>query len=932
MIQSNTNILCYRLCSRLLPYKYTLFIKIYPYLIHFVLSQFYLCYINRVGTNVPIIEEKLLEGQLKITFAKFAFQIRFAKHGLQVPKKTGFRRNHRRKGFGCVLLLMAFSRIALLCHRFSRQQQRQLHRPFTTKLDNTRFLYPNQSKLAQHLIAIFTRQPFSPEDPELLRLAPELNTKVVETVLNGFKRWGLAYLFFNWASKQEGYRNDMYAYNAMASILSRARQNASLKALVGDVLSSRCLMSPGALGYFIRCLGNAGLVEEASFIFDRVREMGLCVPNAYTYNCLLEAISKSNSSSVEARLKEMRDCGFDFDKFTLTPVLQVYCNTGKSERALSVFNEILSRGWLDEHISTILVVSFCKWGQVDKAFELIEMLEERHIRLNYKTYCVLIHGFVKESRIDKALQLFEKMRRMGMNADIALYDVLIGGICKHKDLEMALSLYLEIKRSRIPPDRGILGKLLCSFSEESKLSRITKVIIGDIDTKSVMLLYKSLLEGFIRNDLVHEAYNFIQNLMGNHEVDGVSEIVKLLKDYNKAILPDSDSLSIVIDCLVKANKVDMAVTLLHDIVQNGLTPSLMMYNNVIEGMCKEGRSQESLKLLGEMKDTRVEPSQFTLNCIYGCLAEQCDVAGAFDLLKRMRFYGFEPWIKHTTFLVKKLCENGRAVDACKYLDDVAGEGFLGHMVAYTAAIDGLIKNEGVDRGLELFQDICANGHCPDVIAYNVLIKALCKACRTTEADNLLNEMVSKGLKPSVATYNSMIDGWCKEGEIDRAMSCIARMCKDEKDPDVITYTSLIHGLCASGRPSEAISRWNEMKGKACFPNRITFMALIQGLCKCGRSSEALVYFREMEEKEMEPDSAVYLSLVSSFLSSENINAGFGIFIEMVHEGRFPVSVDRNYLLAVDVMNKFVEDSRTTCYLACLIKNGRFPIIAALSRK
>lgn len=829
---------------------------------------------------------------------------------------------------------MAFSRIALLHQRFSRQQ-RQFHRPFTTKLDNSRFLHPNQSKLAQNLIAIFTRQPFSPEDPELLRLAPELNTKVVETVLNGFRRWGLAYLFFNWASKQEGYRNDMYAYNAMASILSRARQNASLKALVGDVLSSRCLMSPGALGFFIRCLGNAGLVEEASFVFDRVREMGLCVPNAYTYNCLLEAISKSNLSSVElvqAKLEEMRNCGFHFDKFTLTPVLQVYCNTGKSDRALSVFNEILSRGWLDEHISTILVVSFCKWGQVDKAFDLIEMLEERHIRLNYKTYCVLIHGFVKESRIDKTLQLFEKMRRMGMNADIALYDVLIGGLCKHKDLEMALSMYLEIKRSGILPDRGILGKLISTFSEESELSRITEVIIGDIDTKSVMLLYKSLLEGFIRNNLLHDAYNFIQNLMGNHQSDGVSEIIKLLKDYNKAILPDSDSISIVIDCLVKASKVDMAVTLLHDIVQNGLSPSLMMYNNIIEGMCKEKRLEESLKLLGKMKDAGVEPSQFTLNCIYGCVAERCDVAGALDLLKKMRFYGFEPWIKHSTFLVKKLCENGRAVDACKYLDDVVGEGFLGHMVAYTAAIDGLIKNDGVDRGLELFRDICANGHSPDVIAYNVLIKALCKAYRTTEADNLFNEMVSKGLKPSVATYNSMIDGWCKEGEIDRAMSCIARMYEDEKDPDVITYTSLIHGLCASGRPSEAISHWNEMKSKHYCPNRITFMALIQGLCKCGRSSEALVYFREMEEKEMEPDSAVYLSLVSSFLSSENISAGFGIFREMVHSGSFLVSLDKNYLLAVDATNKFVEDSRTSCYLPGLIKDGRFPIVAAVIRK
>ncbi|KAJ4883210.1 Putative pentatricopeptide repeat-containing protein [Raphanus sativus] len=813
-----------------------------------------------------------------------------------------------------------------------RQQQRQLHRPITTKLDsnnnNNTFLPPNQSELAQNLITIFTtRQPLSPSDPDLLRLAPELNTKVVETVLNGFKRWAPAHLFFSWASKQQGYRNDMYAYNAMASILSRARQNASLKALVRDVLNSRCHMSPGGLGFLIRCLGDAGLAEEASFVFDRAREMGLCVPNVYTYNCLLEAISKSRSSSVglvEEKLEEMRRCGFDFDKYTLTPVLRVYCNAGEFERALSVFDEVRGRGWLDEHISTVLVVSFCKWGKVDEAFELVEMLEERGIRLNYKTCCVLVHGFVKECRVDKGLLLFEKMRGMGMEGDIALYDVLIGGLCKVKDLEKALSLYLEMKESGVIPDRGILGKLIRSFSEESELSRIMKVIIGDIDTKYVMVLYKNLLEGFVRNDLVHDAYSFVQSLLGNHESDGESEIVKLLKDHDKAILPDSDTLNSVIDCLVKANKIDMAVRLLHVIVQNGFNPSLMMYNNIIEGLCREGKLEESLRLLEEMK----EPSQFTLNCIYGCLAERCDVAGAVDLLKKMRFYGLEPWIKHSTFLVKKLCENGRAVDACKYLDDVAGEGFSNHMVAYTAAVDGLIKNEGVDRGLELFRDICASGHSPDVIAYNVLIKALCKASRTTEADSLFNEMVSKGLKPSVATYNSMIDGWCKEGDIDRAMSCIGRMYEDEKDPDVITYTSLIHGLCVSGRPSEAISRWNEMKSRDCCPNIITYMALIQGLCKCGWSSEALVYFREMEEKEMEPDSAVYLSLVCSFLSSENISTGFEIFREMVCKGRFPILVDRNYLVAVDATNKFVEDYRTSCYVTGLVKDGRLPVVAA----
>lgn len=94
----------------------------------------------------------------------------------------------------------------------------------------------------------------------------------------------------------------------------------------------------------------------------------------------------------------------------------------------------------------------------------------------------------------------------------------------------------------------------------------------------------------------------------------------------------------------------------------------------------------------------------------------------------------------------------------------------------------------------------------------------------------------------------------------------------------------------------------------------------------------MVYFREMEEKEMEPDSGVYVSLVSSFLLSGNISAGFGIFREMVCKGRFPVLVDRNCMLAIDAADKFAEDYRTSCYITCLIKDGRFPIVAVVNRK
>ncbi|BAU00874.1 hypothetical protein VIGAN_11000200, partial [Vigna angularis var. angularis] len=141
--------------------------------------------------------------------------------------------------------------------------------------------------------------------------------------------WKLALSFFQWASDQHqyGYRHNCYTYNTIASIFSRSRQTTHLKTVVKQLVESApCSFTPGALGFLIRCLGEVGLAQEAHHLFDEMRVKGLCVPNVYCYNCLLEALSKAGEVDlVEARLEEMKGFGWEFDKFTLTPVVQAYC-------------------------------------------------------------------------------------------------------------------------------------------------------------------------------------------------------------------------------------------------------------------------------------------------------------------------------------------------------------------------------------------------------------------------------------------------------------------------------------------------------------------------------------------------------------------------------------------------------------------------------
>lgn len=801
----------------------------------------------------------------------------------------------------------------------------QSFRPFCSNIPTGLPLGSDHENIANGFISIFTKRPFSFDNPELKNLAPVLNTKVVETVLNGLKSWRIAHIFFTWASNQYGYKHNCYTYNAMASILSRARKNAPLKALTLDIVDSHCLMSPGALGFFIRCLGSVGLVDEANFLFDQVRIKGLCVPNSYSYTCLLEALSKSNSIDLfEMRLKEMRDYGWELDKYVLTPMMKVYCNVGKFEKAVDIFNEMYERGLVDAHSFTTLILSFSKAGEVDKAFELIERMLGHSIEMNEKTFHVLIHGFVRESRVDKALEVFDKMKKLGFALDVSIYDVLIGGLCKKNDIDNAWCLYSEMKELGIQPDFGIFMNLLSSCSDEGKMIRILEEAQEEINKEAMVLLYNSVLNGFVNKGSVDKAYQLLQSMVGN-ESNASLDVGMLLK-VKERVRPVTTSFRIVIDGLLKNGNLDMALILFEEMNQIGCKPEVVIYNNIIDGLCNLNRLEESHKLLEEMEGLGLEPTQFTHNSIYGCICRREDTVGALGLVKKMSAWGHEPWIKHSTLLVKLLCNHGKVVEACNFLCNMAAEGFVPDIVAYSAAMDGLINFQEIDRALHMFRAICARGYIPDVVAYNILIKGLCKTDRISEAQDVLNEMVVKGLVPSVVTYNLLICGCCKTGDIDQAMSFLSRMFCEEREPNVITYTTLIHGLCTAGRSSDAVMLWNSMSSKGCAPNRISFMSLINGLCKCGRPDTALVYLRNMEKIGIKPDIYVYVALISAFLSDLNLPSAFEVLKEMVDKGIIPDPLDKKHSIVRDAISKLLKDDRTSSSVKCLIANGSIPTI------
>ncbi|KAF3780817.1 putative pentatricopeptide repeat-containing protein [Nymphaea thermarum] len=719
------------------------------------------------------------------------------------------------------------------------------------------------------LWSIFSKKPVQRNREEMLcLLGRTLTTETVESVLRELKcGWNCAYEFFLWAEKQEGFRHNRYTFNAMASILSRANLKSPLMVLVKNMVGSRCSMTAGSLGFLIRCLGSVGLADEANYVFDNAGMMH-CVPSSYTYTCLLEALTKCRRyDSLEVRLKEMNDSGLGADKFTLTAVLQAYCNSGRLTEAMGILDKMCANGWADEHAFTILILGFSKSGAVDKAFELIERMERMNLNLNKKTYHVLIHGFKQENRIDKALVLFDKMKEDGIGRDVGLYSVIIEDLCKNKEYFKAFNLYMEMRDSGVFPDKAIIGNLVAASCTEGKMEILEKLLeeAKILNIGSSIFIYNAVLEGLVACGEVEKARSLLQVMVASATGEPTEHILKTLSMVSlklKAELPNVSSFSIVLGGLCKSSSLDSALELLKDMRRIGCKGNQLIYNNLIHELCNFDRFEEAQLVLKNMKDSGFEPNHFTYNSIFGCLCRRENVDSAIDLIKEMQTEGCEPWIKHCTLLVKKLCVRGKVIEACNFLDSMVQAGVQPDMIVYSTVIHGLCKKGELDNAVKLFYDMSKNGCIPDMVCHNILMHGFCKAGRIPEAENLLNEVLEKGLVPSVVSYNSIIDAWCKNERVDLAFFWFSKMNSKARLPNVITYTTLVHGLCNSGRVEDALMLWNEMENKGCSPNKIAYTALIRGLCKCNRVHTALQFYRDMQIKGLDPDSFLFVELIN----------------------------------------------------------------------
>lgn len=138
----------------------------------------------------------------------------------------------------------------------------------------------------------------------------------------------------------------------------------------------------------------------------------------------------------------------DLITYTITILINILCNEGRIYEACNFWN-----GLNPDKISyTSIIATFCKIGDMKKAWGLFsEMLQTGHLP-SVVTYTCLIDGFCKANWMDIAHLLADEMRRKKVSPDVFSYNVLIAGYRRLGNLDRAHELFKEMRKEGIFPN------------------------------------------------------------------------------------------------------------------------------------------------------------------------------------------------------------------------------------------------------------------------------------------------------------------------------------------------------------------------------------------------------------------------------------------------------------------------------------------------
>ncbi|XP_010537429.1 PREDICTED: pentatricopeptide repeat-containing protein At4g20770 [Tarenaya hassleriana] len=598
------------------------------------------------------------------------------------------------------------------------------------------------------------------------------------------------------------------------------------------------------------------------------------VKDIYSWNTWLAYICRNGDLQEACQLFDEMP---QRDVVSWNNLISALVRNGCEERALIVYERLVSEGFLPTRFTLASVLSACgkllddvsgkichgtavKIGLCKNIFvgnSLLSMYAKCGLMLDYGvcvfedlsepnevSFTAVVAGLARENRVLEAVKMFRLMYEKGVRTDsVCLSNVL--NVCAHG----------ECDDWRDETCHNLLGKQI----------------------HCLVLKHGFLRDLYLNNSLL-EIY------AKDKSMDYAEQIFSEMSELNVV------SWNIMIAGFGQEFRSDKSVEYLERMRDSGFEPNEVTYINAL-GACFRSENIETGR---RIFDSMQNPSVGAWNAMLSGYSKYEYYEEAINFFRQMQFWNLKP-DRITLSVILSSCARTRFLEGGKQVQAVS---LKIELSTNCHIVSGLIAVYAECGKIEVSERIFDHIIEMDVTCWNSMIAGLARNARDMKALMLFKKMFQIRVYPNETSYSTVLGSCSRLSSLLHGRLCHGQIVKNGYLTDPFVGTALTNMYCKCGEVDSAREIFDTVSRK----HMIIWNEMIHGYAQNGRGHEAVHLYTEMIASGEKPDMVTFVSVLTACSHSGLVEMGLEIFNSMGGDHGMEPELD-HYICIIDCLGR-----------------------------
>eukprot|EP01018_Ginkgo_biloba_P024506 Gb_17916 [translate_table: standard] len=582
-------------------------------------------------------------------------------------------------------------------------------------------------------------------------------------------------------------------------------------------------------------------------------------------------------------------------------------------RPLVEYGEIANPLGTGDNVSAV-----CRERGLEKALDILHIMEQPGIWVNSNTFAHLLHRCVEINSLAEGKGIHAQMIKFGfeLNAflgnslmnmyikcgsledahevfdnmpeqNVVSWNVMISGYAQQGSGRETLKLFDQMQQAGIKPNEFTFGSVLKACASLAALEHGKKIHIHIIKTgfASDIFVGSVLVDMYIKCGRIESARQVFNKMTARDVVlwtgmivgyaqneDGENALKLFCEMQQVGMKPNQFTFTGILRACAQQAALEQGKQSHSHLIKNGLERHVFVGSALVDMYCKCGSIEDASKAFSKIFQLNV----VSWNAMIAGYVQHGLCEDTLDLFCKMQSTGMKP--NHITFAsILRACASleglneGKQVHACIFKHSFQSHPFVG-----SALVVMYSKCGSIDEARHVFDKIPKG----DLELSNAIIQGYAHGGQDEQAIELFCQIIEIGVKPNEVTFTIVLGACATLQAVDQGKQVHAQIIKAQYQPSVSVGSALVNMYATCGSLDYAFRVFDKLTTH----DVVLWTAMIVGYAQNGHSEEALKFFHHMHCGGTKPNHFTYSSALSACASLTALEEGKQVHAHIIKSG------------------------------------------------